>query len=36
MGDERIFSKNLHASLFTKYLLNKPNFSRMDLAGQYI
>ncbi len=36
MGDVRIFSKNLRASLFNDDLSNEPNFGRIHLAGQYL
>jgi hypothetical protein len=36
MGDGRIFSKNLWASLVNDDQSNEPNFSRIHLAGQYI
>jgi hypothetical protein len=35
MGARRDFSKNIHASRFNDDLLNKPNFGRIHLAGQY-
>ncbi len=36
MGDGRIISKNLRASLFNDDLSNEPNFLRIHLAGQYL
>ncbi len=36
MGDGRIFSKNLRASLFNDDLSNEPNFGRIHLSGQYL
>jgi hypothetical protein len=35
-GGRADFSKDLLASLFNKYLSNKPNFRRIHLAGQYL
>jgi hypothetical protein len=35
-GDGRIFLQNLRASLFIDNKSNKPNLSRIHLAGQYL
>jgi hypothetical protein len=34
-GGRADFSKNLRPSPFSKYLSHEPNFSRINLAGQY-
>ncbi len=36
MGGGRIFLETFRASLFNEDLSNEPNFSRIQLAGQYL